>query len=644
MYRIYFSLGMLLFLKLGFTQDVISEQKKIDTIKFIEVDFKKAENIRNILQSNSSLKGWSKYYAFKSYVFFKNKENDSALFYADKAINNYQKMEIAKSNLKSSVAKAHYIKGYIMFLDKKYILALQNYYKALEYEDEALIQDSWKAFILQQIIFINLKLGDYELALEKVGLLSQIENIMKYKENGGRVYLVEGILHFYLNDWESSLNSYKKALHQFYDTSKFSNENYSPISHTTNIIATHNNIGDIYYKKQIVDSAVYHYKQGISLYNSLIDEKENILSNNSLTPYFVELNNALIIHLEGDSKKALNVLKTISSIVFNELTFERDERDLLEKLFTFLEKIYLENNLLFEALNAQKQYANYLYNYSEQNISKQVIMMSTEFEVLEKEKAISDLVHLSDQQNLTIKHRNFLNWVLFIGMISIIVIGILVYKKRKLKIEYRAVNLEQRLLRSQLNPHFIFNSLSSINNLILSNSPKILNYVSNFSDVLRLTLKNSREEFVYIEEELKLIKNYIDLESGFSKSLNYSCEIDSNIKLDETLIPPMFIQPIIENAITHGFCNKDYGVLCLHISKNIKSKSLRIKVEDDGVGYNKSKQIFSVEKYKSVSTDILKERLHIYCKQYKIKKHYEISQREKNYGTIVQFDIPYIIE
>ena len=129
----------------------------------------------------------------------------------------------------------------------------------------------------------------------------------------------------------------------------------------------------------------------------------------------------------------------------------------------------------------------------------------------------------------------------------------LFFRKRQTDQKFKLASVEQRLLRSQLNPHFLFNALNSIVSLSTSNSEKTVPYTLKLSSLLRSILKNSREDFVTLAEELRSIEDYLELESNFSERFSYSVRVDDAIDSEILLIPPMFIQPFIENAIKHGF-------------------------------------------------------------------------------------------
>ncbi|MHA7830001.1 MAG: sensor histidine kinase [Flagellimonas sp.] len=151
--------------------------------------------------------------------------------------------------------------------------------------------------------------------------------------------------------------------------------------------------------------------------------------------------------------------------------------------------------------------------------------------------------------------------------------------------------LEKRVLRAQMNPHFIFNSLSSIQHLISSDDKKgALTYLSKFSKLLRQVLESSVNITLVLKEEIELLKIYVELEAlRFDHSFSYSFDIDKNLDLDKYEIPMLLVQPYIENAIIHGLMPKT-GDKKLTVSFKDIDNYIECIIEDNGVGITKPKK------------------------------------------------------
>ena len=161
---------------------------------------------------------------------------------------------------------------------------------------------------------------------------------------------------------------------------------------------------------------------------------------------------------------------------------------------------------------------------------------------------------------------------------------------QKKEMEKRMSELEQTALRAQMNPHFIFNSLNSVQRFVINNDVEGVNqYLSTFANLIRQTLENSGKQLIPLSHEVKYLETYLKLEQMRSNDkFNYRININSDVDPEETYIPNMIIQPYLENSVIHGMAGKkqNEGIINLTISKNHK---LTCVVEDNGTGISTSK-------------------------------------------------------
>ncbi len=216
-------------------------------------------------------------------------------------------------------------------------------------------------------------------------------------------------------------------------------------------------------------------------------------------------------------------------------------------------------------------------------------------------------------------------WFITLELIIAILITGLVFqifnkvKIRKIENKNRIKNelfkSRQQALSAQMNPHFIFNSLNSIQFFIINNDKDKSNlYLTKFASLMRKVLDNSQQSLITIEEELEALTLYIELESlRFPDKFSYSIDIDKKINLLKYKIPPLLLQPYVENAILHGLMNKKDGNGKLEIIMKKDDNTLKCSIKDNGVGRKKSREIKSQKLgiYKSVGTKITKKRMHI---------------------------------
>ena len=241
-------------------------------------------------------------------------------------------------------------------------------------------------------------------------------------------------------------------------------------------------------------------------------------------------------------------------------------------------------------------------------------------------------------------------YLLILLFVGFIIWMIVIYRVRELKLQHKAAELEQRFLRAQMNPHFIFNSLGAIQSFIFKNEPiEAATYLSNFSELVRLILDNSRQDLIPLETEIKTLHHYLDLQLlRFGEKFEFKLEVDENLENRKLLIPPMLAQPFIENSIEHAFAGmKEKGQLniCFRHQKN----ELLLICEDNGMGIEASmkQKKDNIKKHKSLATKITRERIKVLNKVYPSKISLEILDLKKadpkRSGTRVVFGIPYTI-
>jgi sensor histidine kinase YesM len=178
----------------------------------------------------------------------------------------------------------------------------------------------------------------------------------------------------------------------------------------------------------------------------------------------------------------------------------------------------------------------------------------------------------------------------------------------------KLMEMELKALRGQMNPHFIFNSLNSIQYFILKKEPKeAYKYLSKFSGLMRKILQNSRERFISLSEEVETLELYLELEDlRMDGTLDYQIQVDESIDRDKWAIPTMLIQPFVENAIIHGLMPKDSDRK-LTITIERSETGLITRIEDNGIGISASRENnrTRVKKHRSAGVDVTEERLKV---------------------------------
>lgn len=225
--------------------------------------------------------------------------------------------------------------------------------------------------------------------------------------------------------------------------------------------------------------------------------------------------------------------------------------------------------------------------------------------------------------------------------------------KQKQKLEYEqqveVSKAELKALRAQMNPHFVFNSLNSIQHFILnSKGEEAVKYLNKFAKLIRLILNNSEKQFVTINEDLEAIKLYLELEQmRFDNKFDYKIVIHPSIDPDYDEIPPMLMQPYLENAILHGINPKETtGHLQIEIENT--GQLIKCSIKDDGIGREKSAEIQNLNargKHQSLGMKITKDRLRILNNMYQSELSVNIidlyHEDQSAAGTLVEIFVPY---
>ena len=292
---------------------------------------------------------------------------------------------------------------------------------------------------------------------------------------------------------------------------------------------------------------------------------------------------------------------------------------LLSKIYKQFQKndsayFYLQQyTTLKDAVN-NKQFMFRLSNYKKQDdFKKQLDQM-----------ALLDKENKANAEKL--KQASLLKSILIISLLIVALAGFMIYKNltlrsknEKLKsnheqatLQQHATELEMQALRAQMNPHFIFNCLSSINSFILKNDTEAASdYLTKFSRLIRMVLSNSNKTFITLEDELDMLTLYLDMERlRFKNSFDYNITFTNSIDVGNVFIPPLLLQPFAENAIWHGLMHKQ-GPGKLELALCVENKTLTCIISDNGIGRSKAAMLKSksAEKQKSMGIKITTERL-----------------------------------
>jgi len=228
--------------------------------------------------------------------------------------------------------------------------------------------------------------------------------------------------------------------------------------------------------------------------------------------------------------------------------------------------------------------------------TKELVSKQTRILTLEKDRELTEnkIALINTERELTQQMNQRQRWIIYsLVALSLLLLTLAYFMYRNNK--QQKINnhlLALKSLRSQMNPHFIFNALNSVNNYIAQNDERAANkYLADFSKLMRSVLENSELDFIPLEKEIELLGLYLKLEhERFKDKFDFTLKIDPSLKDAKIQVPPMLLQPIIENAVWHGLrYKKEKGFLNVTFAK--AEKGILVTITDNGIGREKSKEI-----------------------------------------------------
>lgn len=405
---------------------------------------------------------------------------------------------------------------------------------------------------------------------------------------------------------------------------------------------TYLNIAQIYVFQEKYDKAMTYAQKALNISQASQNKAGISQGHVVLSKLFAKERN--YAQAAGHGEKALLIAKEIDHAseismaakqLYEVYTLAKQEAKAARMHELYLEaKSYLDNQESKNALLEQKL----RYEYEQKELISRT----------ENEKKLVTLKSKSERDNL-VKNIWLIASAVIVLFISVSAWFLFRNVKQKNIITTQKNNLlKQKLLVSQMNPHFIFNSLNAIQNYIFKqDSLKAGNYLTQFSELIRMILDFSRKDYIAVESELKLLHTYLDLQKlRFENKFDYAIDLDKKIDTEFIFIPPMLAQPFIENAIEHGIYHKrEKGRLDIRLF--YEGDQLIYEIEDNGIGLEEAMKLKNKLKssYQSLATIITKERMTILGEQHKSAQDIEIIDKKNiagnESGVKVRFSIPY---
>ncbi len=560
--------------------------------------------------------------------------------------------------------------------------AISNYEKSLQYYQEALEikktanDTKGQAISLNQIGNIYLYWGKYTKAILCYQDALKLSEKINFQKGIASCYTNLGIINENLLQHDIALDYFHKSL---YVEKKINNK--------SGIANTLTNIGNIYLAKNELQKALGVFNEALSIREKINDLPGIATSLHNLGhTYETKKNNSLSIDYYLKALKINEQINNQSGICLNlsaigsnynylrqynqsvhylqkslNLALKINFVDQIKNNYELLSEVYANQGSYKEAFTNYKLFKSIYDSLFKLENNKQINEILTKYQTEKKQRMIESLnkVKILDELELN-KRQNSINRQRYFFTIGIIIVFVLflsfylfyrnqeIRKRNQLQSELNKANISA--LSRQMNPHFIFNAMNSIQYYILQNDILSSNrYLTKFASLMRNTLNNSQNLVIPIKDEIESLNLYLELETlRFKNRFEYEIIIDEKIDTNLYKIPSLIIQPFIENAIWHGLMPKEESGKIMIELRYLEDK-ISCRIQDNGVGREKAMELKKQKKqqHRSMGINITKSRLELINKLYKKDLKFTYTDLKDEYnnplGTLVELNIPTII-
>lgn len=548
---------------------------------------------------------------FDSLRFYQEKGNfEKALYIIDKCKNQEDVSASERSN-------AFYLEGNIYRQKGNYVQAVNSYESGLEI---AVKNDLYKleAGILNSLGGLYVETESFEKGLKYINQSLDIYK-SRFPDLKSDICLILtniGNIHIFLEDYEQALYYLNEA-----DllNSKVGNEYYGSLIYS--------GIGLCELKLNNTEKAIFYLQTGLESSRKSGDKQSEIAVLANLGNAYVTQENYVL----ADS---------LLSEALSQARFLNDKY-LIKEVLSVLISLSEKKQDFTRAYNYQKEYVEIKDTLFQQDLNNKLTSAELNYENIKKEKRILEL-------NVKNQRQGFYLVLGLIALAIVVLLFVLSVQRTKLKNTREIAELQSKMFRLQIKPHFIFNVLSSIQSYMsINEGKKAAVYLSKFARLMRNVLEQSQSEFNTIAHEVSILKHYLDLQQlRFEKGFEYNFSISKEIDPEIILIPPLLLQPLIENAVEHGFNDMIENAL-LEIDFKLIDGALWVDIKDNGRGMDSreydQKNDSELIKRESLSMKIISEQLRHYSGQF--KEEYQLLatdlRSQGKTGTLIQVKVPF---
>ena len=567
---------------------------------------------------------------------------------------------LSQLDLKSNSEGLHHLTDSLLNLSfsiDSLFLQKVNYYKAKAYFSEHNTHEAVSIFKIVLPYFSVNKVRDYKIKSKLYLAMCYADLGEQTKANMMGLEAKNDALKYKYSDlYSASLESlsylsYKnKDFDRALDYMKEAEEHYKSIGDDSKLSVVLNNIGILYRNLGQLNEAAKYQEESLIINlrtKDMIGVSKSytnlglIAEDKGLMGLAIE-NYQKAIKINNDNNLVnpnpiLNVANIYSSLGQHHLStqFYEDALDILKRkedlqeLKGVYEKLLSIAMILNDVFRIEK-YATLLENLENSIELKE--QQERNIMLRQQENLMEEKLYL-EQKQINNSITQFTLFVVLICLLMVIFFFIQRFKSLRIENERNAISLELKLLRSQMNPHFIFNTLTSIQNQMLSNDPvSTAQSISRFSKLIRQNFEFTSKNEITLAEDIDALENYLSTQKmRYDDKFDFSIDIDTSLNSFKLLVPPMLLQPFVENAIEHGFKNISYkGVIEVSIVQ-LNSRLMQFSITDNGIGYKPKddNQLHAI--------DIIKKRLQL--NETGEQSSFQIMSLGKNKGTQVKFNL-----
>lgn len=579
---------------------------------------------------NKDYRMLSESYSYLAMNFMSMNQKDSSLYYADKSISAARKAK-DKSTLSiafNTQAQIYDFFGQIELSVAKNLISLQ---MAEEARNIWLLAKFTREIGQDQKMILNLKDAEYFFR-RSLGYAEQIQDRRQM-----------GLALTNLAALQLDRKNYKSAIENANESIKY----LSSLNDFNGLGETHNILGMVYKEQKKYDLASNNFNQALVYFEST-SNKEKIAG--------VYHNVGTVFKEQGKYSNALNYLNR--SIEIRE---QYGAKNQIYHTYRTIADVYKDINNVEQSLKYMELYLNYLDSNATLQAATKIAELSESYRSEQRERLINSQADSIERQrqerdltdtkleNSQLRN-NFQMYIIIAFIIIIVLAGIIIFyrwNQTKIKQQQREAEMSQTLLRTQMNPHFVFNAMSVIQSYIFENDTvNSSKFLVNFSRLMRLILENSPKEHIPISTEIEILEKYLEMQKlRFQDRFDFEIHADEILFEEDAIIPPMITQPFIENAIEHGQLHTIDGGF-IHVSFTKEKGMLQISIIDNGIGRKGSKANKKSSAHKSMAMDITSTRIENLNKKYKMDGSLLVEDynKELESGTKVLISLPYAVE